>query len=120
MFLVVYLPRVDDFTVIPMNWIHDFHNKNEKFLNYGINANQLHVFFWTDNLDARSENGAILDNYEPDFNATFDNVFPAEGCYLCYIIKARGNSSLFFLSSFAIKLTRKLITNIFSEFHRCR
>lgn len=102
MFLVVFLPRTNDFTVIPENWLHDNKKQAEKFLSYGINSNQLHVFFYTDNLDARDANGIILQNFEPNFDASFDNIFPAEGCYLCQVIKAKGISSNFMSLSLLI------------------
>lgn len=109
MFLVVFLPRVGGFTVIPENWLHDSKNQAEKFLNYGINSNQLHVCFYTDNLNARDEYGIILQNFEPNFAASFGNIFPAEGCYLCQVIKAKGISPIVMSLSILIQMPYRIL-----------
>lgn len=90
MYMIVHILRADIFVVIPERWIYDIEKKNEIFLNRGMNSNQCHVCFWTDNANARDAQGAILLNFEPNFRASFNVHFPMEGCYLCKIIKAKG------------------------------
>lgn len=83
--------RWQTFAVIPESWLYDIENQKEKFFNTGLNANQLHICFWTDEQNARDSKGAILETYAPNFNSSWTNEFPDEGCYLCSIVKARGN-----------------------------
>lgn len=85
-----------EYTVIPDQWLYDSQNQKEKFLNYGINSNQLHVCFWTNEPRARDPNGIISENYAPDFNAPYTSTFPSVGCYLCQVVKAKGIFLLIF------------------------
>lgn len=96
MYLVVYIHRARVFVAIPENRLNDMENLFEKFLNSGINSNQLHICYWTDSAAARNEKGEILLNYAPNFNASFITQFPEEGCYLCKIVKAKCEFSHFF------------------------
>lgn len=95
MYYIVYIRsrclKHGSFTVIPEGWIREFDMQKEKFLNKGLNSNQLHVCFWTHSERARNENGVIDQNFAPNWDAGFDNIFPGEGCYLCQIIVAKGN-----------------------------
>lgn len=81
-----------NFVVIPEHWIRDIEAQREKFINNGLNRNQLQVCFWTNCPAAREANGVIRLDFTPNFNAGFTNNFPADGCYLCKIVKAKGNS----------------------------
>lgn len=96
MYYVVYIVRHGNFAVIPENWILEFEPQKEKFLNKGLNSNQNHVCFWTDSVRARNANGVIQLDFEPNWNAGFNRTFPAEGLYVCKIIKAEGNFLLLF------------------------
>lgn len=91
MYFIVYLLESGTFEVIPENWIRDMEPQREKFLNNGLNRNQMHVCFWTNGTAARNQNGVIRLNFSPDFNVRFGNIFPTDGCYLCLIVKAKGN-----------------------------
>lgn len=98
MYFVVFLvsPRVT--ITIPQSWIKDFDKHNEKFMNFGVNTNQTYVCYYTQNDDAKYENGAIFLHFTPDFNADFEPIFPSTGCYLCHIIKAKRNFHFQFFS----------------------
>lgn len=124
MFLVVYLPRFAEHIVIPEKWLFDHKKQTEKFLNYGINANQLHVCFWTNDPSARDQNGMILENFEPNFNASFKCTFPSDGCYLCQVVKAKG---MFLLNFGFMSTTNRILINsanvfihISAEFSKAR
>lgn len=89
MYYILYLPRAGDYATIAYDWLLDHEQKITKFLNYGINAKRLHVCYWNPNgLDV---NGAIPPNFQPNFAASLLNNFPVEGCYLCQVIKGKGN-----------------------------
>lgn len=91
MYFIVYLLDSQTKIVIPDHWIRDIETQREKFLNNGLNKNQIHVCFWTNCSAARHPNGVIRLDFAPNFNAGFTNTFPSEGCYKCQIIKAKGN-----------------------------
>lgn len=95
MYFVIYIVSADEFVVIPENWIWQFEPQKEKFLNNGLNRNQRHVCFWTDNPAARNPNGTIKLDFDPRLshylNIGFNNLFPDDGCYLCLIVRANGN-----------------------------
>lgn len=90
MYFVVYIPKSEDFAVIPENWIRDIETQREKFLNKGLNRNQIQVCFWTNGTSARNPNGVIHLDFAPNFNVGFGNNFPADGNYLCLLVKAKG------------------------------
>lgn len=85
-----------NFVVIPERWIRDIEAQREKFLNNGLNGNQMHMCFWTNCTEARNSNGVIRLDFAPNFDSGLINKFPAEGCYLCKIVKAKGNSKYYF------------------------
>lgn len=92
MYYIIYLLDTQRFEVVPENWIRDIETHYEKFLNNGLNKNQVHVCFWTNSTAVRDPNGVIRLDFAPDFNARLGSTFPADGCYLCKIIKAKGNN----------------------------
>lgn len=91
MYYVVNLIHQDYFTIVPENWIKDLATHKEHFFNNGIKSNQVYVCYWTDSSAARGSNDEIKLDFTPDFSLGFDFEFPAEGVYLCKIMKAKAN-----------------------------
>lgn len=90
MYLVISIENT--LTIIPENWLQDINIVKQHYLNFGALAiKRTHTCFWTNKPSARNSDGSISHNYAPNFNATFHNEFPNEGCYFCKIIQARGN-----------------------------
>lgn len=48
------------------------------------------VVFGQTALSARYANSAIKLDFEPNFNIGFNHIFPADGCYLCLLVRAKG------------------------------
>lgn len=127
MYFVVYVLSTKIFVVIPENWIFEYEPQKEKFLNSGLNGNQKHIFFWTTNSVSRLSSGAIRLDFQPNFShpLNFDNIFPAEGCYLCYIVRAKGSFVLclvlFFSSNhfLCMKVEFSFGRMLLSEFIHC-
>lgn len=91
MYYIVYILEYGAYTIIPENWIKNFALHKEKFLNNSINSAQVHVCYWTPLLEARFPTGDIKFDFPPNFNYNLDTQFPAEGNYLCKIIKAKAD-----------------------------
>lgn len=91
MYLIVFIVRWQTFAVIPEKWLYDIEKQMEKFCNISINVTQWHTCFWTDSQHARDVEDNILENFEPNFNASWNNEFPHEGCYFCQVVRARGS-----------------------------
>lgn len=66
-------------------------------MNYGVNTNQVHWIYWTDNPDAFDANGFPSPRFEPNPNATIMGQFPNEGWYQCHVIKYKGNLESIYL-----------------------
>lgn len=90
-FVVVYILQARELVVVPDNWILDLNQA--KLKNYGVNANQDFLVFWS------GYNGRPILDAEIDFNAfraieyhaTVDKV-----CYICRIKKFFGKYFRFF------------------------
>ena len=77
------------YEVVPENWIKDVELHMEKFLNNSLNSSQKYICFWTNNVAARDHNGILRLDFPPDFNASISTAFPADGCYICRLAKAK-------------------------------
>lgn len=81
MYYVVFLVKPRKYIVIPHNWLRDGDNLiMEKFINQGLNSNQKHLCFWSE----EGFDGA------PNFNANVADEFPSgeqQACYICYVLK---------------------------------
>lgn len=75
--------------VIPTKWVYQNERQWEKFVNIGLNTNQTHRVFYTENQLAYDQSGVPLSDFEVNFdlNAT---TFPEEGCYDGKLIKFYG------------------------------
>lgn len=85
MYFVVYILENSAFAIIPQNWIRDFSQHHEKFLNNGINSSQVFICYWNEQKEARNA------NLEPNFNLPLGEEFPSTGNYLCKLIKAKSD-----------------------------
>lgn len=90
MFYVVYLIDIDEFIVIPMEWLRDNDIYHERFVNYSLNNAQTHLCYWTSKFDAITRNGEPSPEFPPNFNAEMRNSFSFdEGCYKCRVVRCK-------------------------------
>lgn len=68
----------------------DINNHMEKFLNYGINSNQVFRCFYPSNEQAFDENGCPKSEFQPNFDLLLRDNFDVDGCFLGKIKKCRG------------------------------
>lgn len=83
MFYIVRLSgikEVEKHYVFPINWMKDSNKQLEKFIRMRLNANQTHIFFWS---NEKKTNGQPNDVVEPNFNLVPSNTFPpaTNACY---------------------------------------
>lgn len=55
MFFVVYFVAVKKLLVVPKNWIYDSDKVIEKFMNYALNSNQIHLCYYNKNVEINGE-----------------------------------------------------------------
>lgn len=118
MFFIVFFLEAVMHKVVPHTWIHGLSEQLEKFINFGLNKNQKFMAFYTDSADAFDDNGVPRPDFVPDFNLSHRNNFPAEGLYLCKLVKFRGKfyfSSLFqiYTKLFIPSITYSLVFSYF-------
>lgn len=86
MYIVVFLKEAKKRLVVPDKWIMDFEIHMAKFLNYGLNRNQIYHVYWTENTTRFDENGVPDCEFKPNFGAlSKGNGFPKDGLYECYL-----------------------------------
>lgn len=83
MFFVAYFADVNQYVVIPKNWILDEKIIYKKFINHGgINSDQWYLCYWTTKKEAHGTDGEPMFTYAPDFDTDIENEFPCtEGCF---------------------------------------
>lgn len=88
-FFVVFLTNFDEYVVIPEDWIRELTiTVYEKFVNKGLNSDQQHVCYFSNQEAATTVNGAPNSNIVPNFNAPRGDQFPcAEGTFLCRVLR---------------------------------
>lgn len=91
MFCIVYILTLKQNYVVPIEWLYGSDSHIEKFMNYGVNANQTYRIYWTDDPAAFEPNGLPKKHFELNKHAPQDATFPSEGWYKCHITKFRGN-----------------------------
>lgn len=85
MFFVAFLTNPEVNVIIPIEWVYEHEKQWQKFINSGLNSNQTHRIFYTENPEAYDGNGVPINNMAHfDHDAVF---FPDEGCYTGNIIK---------------------------------
>lgn len=96
MYFIVYIIENNDksnnkhaYAILPQNWIKDIDEHLEKFLNRSLNKNQVFTCYWTTAKECTDRNGDIRLDFQPNFSASFGNIFPSDGCYLCKLIRAK-------------------------------
>lgn len=80
---------VGKYEVVPANWIKNIELHIEKFLNNSLNSSQKHICYWNNSSTTRDHIGNLRLDFPPDFDAPFPSEFPATGCYVCYLKKAK-------------------------------
>lgn len=85
----MFITKVRRRYVAPYNWIENLKDHLEKFINRGLNRNQIFTVFWTDNPDAFDENNVPRQSYQPNFAASSHRKFPREGLYDCKLVYVR-------------------------------
>lgn len=87
MFFVVYFidPQVN--VVVPLEWIHNYEIQWEKFVNSGLNSNQKHRVFYSENADAYTSDHVPEPLYNGRYFATDAITFPDEGWYTGKLLK---------------------------------
>lgn len=95
--VVVYLKVPKVHVVIPDNWIYRLNES--KLRNYGVNTNQDHRLFWSN--DAVNDDEMPDYAYTPNFDAPLSNVFPPleDSCYIGRVKKFYGNFQSYLLCS---------------------
>lgn len=78
--------------VVPENWIKNIGLHLEKFLNNSLNSSQEHICYWTNSVVARNHDEILRLDFPPNFNLPLSSNFPADGCYLCRLTKAKCKS----------------------------
>lgn len=95
MFFIVHFDSIKTNVIIPPNWIKGINDQMEKFINYGINCNQLHRCFFTLDESAYDENGCPKLNYKPNFDMPLRNDLNGDGCFYGKIRKYKGKEFIF-------------------------
>lgn len=89
MFFVVFIQEAREYFIIPSNWIKEIEVNWKKFINNGLNTNQIYTVFYSRSTDAVDDCGKP----NPDFAPMFCNEikkFPEDGCYFAKIAKYFG------------------------------
>lgn len=119
MFFVAFLLNPEVNVVVPVEWVYKIGEQWRKFINRGLNTNQVHRVFYTENPSAymndqasNQVDGEPIANYENlDFGLDADT-FPDEGCYKGNLIKYFGKYSIF-MKKFVLLQLFNLIPFIF-------
>lgn len=90
MYFIVFFEAINKNVVLPANWIMEIENHMEKFLNYGINSNQVFRCFYPANKEAFDENGCPKSEFQPDFDLLLRDNFDEDGCFFGKVKKCRG------------------------------
>lgn len=93
MYFVVFLIHDGINIIIPNNWIKNFDDHLEKFLNSGLNSSQKFLCFWTECPQAFTRDGKPKSDYSPDLNIGMAERYPQTGWYVCKIKKCKSKIS---------------------------
>lgn len=88
-FFAVRLIESNQFIAIPEEWIRDLNPiVFEKFANKGLNTDQPHVCYFSNQESAKTANGEPNPSFVPNFNASRSVEYPcADGTFYCQILK---------------------------------
>lgn len=90
MYFVVFIRGAREHCIVPSTWIKEIDSNWEKFVNKGVNTNQLFTIFYSDVRDAVDGQGKPNPEYAPIFSVEL-KIFPEEGCYSANILKFFAN-----------------------------
>lgn len=91
-FVVVKSCATQEIIALPIKWIHEIEVHWEKFTNYGVNANQTFLAFYSDCPEAYEANGQPKPDFIPHFNQ--------EGCFRVNLLKYKSKQNLFLMKPF--------------------
>lgn len=74
MYFVVYFIEANKYLVIPKRWVFDHKIALQKFVNYSLNSNQIHMCYFANDVDKNH-----LIQHVPNFEAPFVHEFPFGG-----------------------------------------
>lgn len=96
-YAVVLLVKSRKKIVIPEGWIKDL--TGAKLKNYGVNANQKFLIFWSNDKVSGAVTGEGIPNlaFEPNFSAPLREAFDIDivACYISNVIKYFGKQKTF-------------------------
>lgn len=81
MYFVVFVEDIKDHLIIPVKWIRDQEKTFQKFMNYSVNSNQRHLFYYNNSEEA------IKTPLEPNFDLPIAKQPSTNCCYIGKVIK---------------------------------
>lgn len=90
MYFVAYFIEAKVYKVVPHSWIKNVSQHLEKFMNNGLNSNQMYTVYWTNSADAYDDNGIPKTSFRPNFDSVGGGKFPEDGLYRCYLKRFKG------------------------------
>lgn len=94
MYFVVFIVEISRNVIVPYSWVK-VNTMMQWIVNNGINRNILLDVFYTQNVVAFA-NGVPRIDYAPNEHAGWNNQFPNEGWYHCFLVHFYGMYSLNF------------------------
>lgn len=88
MYFIAYIKSMKKNIIVPKTWILDVKKHKEKFMDKGLNGNQIFICFYTNDPTA-FENDVPLKDYPPNFTAPFRRDFNGPGRYKVHLKKYR-------------------------------
>lgn len=92
MYFVVFIHENRKYFIVPSSWIKEIDSNWQKFINNGVNTNQVFTVFYSESRDAMDEHGKPNSDYAAKFSDEMKK-FPEEGCYFANILKYFGKFS---------------------------
>lgn len=89
MYFVVFFENIRKYYIVPSCWIKEIDSNWQKFINNGVNSNQLFAVFYSTCPEAMDANGVPNSKFVPKFSDEIKE-FPQEGCYFAKILKYFG------------------------------
>lgn len=93
MFYVCYIVNAQKYSVFPAHWLKDHRRQLTKYINNGLNSGQRLLAFYSKIMLDEIENGRLAAECLPNFQASLNCVFPAEGCYMVIPKKYYGKTT---------------------------
>lgn len=78
--------------VVPLHWIKSVVTQYPKYLNYGLNRNQIILVYYSHDAIEAIEQGEPAHNFQPNFSLDSQTSFSIHGCYKARPCKCFGMS----------------------------